>query len=62
MAKYRVKFNEGGRRKIVMGSFTTRAKAKNIARIINKRKQNANARVSRIVKFRVLISPIAISP
>jgi hypothetical protein len=50
MQKYRVRFNQEGRRKIVTGAFTSLSKAKKVAKIINKRNESANARVSKIIK------------
>ena len=50
MAKYRVKFNQGRKRKIVTGVFYSKSKANRIAKIINKRKEKSNARVSKIIK------------
>lgn len=46
--KYRVRFNQGGRRKTVTGVFYSKSKAKRIARIINKRKGKQNARISKV--------------
>jgi len=48
MVKYRVKFNQSGKRKIVSGVFFAKSKAERIAMIINKRRGKQNARVSLI--------------
>lgn len=52
MVIYRVSFNQNGRRKIVIGTFSSKKKAENVARIINKRNKKANARVSKIIQKR----------